>query len=139
MFRRLAMAIFRLYMKYLIVTRDLIWAVYSGEVGVEVDTRSRMRHGGWEVWVSAIICISRYTYNSRYPMYPHLPTSMTRDLVSTSTPASPLYTTHIKPRITAYQVFHVQPEDGHCQAPKHVVVPYVVNTIYNLSHQIKLC
>ena len=27
-------------------------------------------------------------------------------------------------------VFHVQPEDGHCQAPKHVAVPYVVNTIY---------
>ena len=27
-------------------------------------------------------------------------------------------------------VFHVQPEDDHCQAPKHVVVPYVVNTLY---------
>jgi len=31
------------------------------EVGVEVDTRSRMCHGSWEVWVhgvSAIICVS---------------------------------------------------------------------------------
>jgi hypothetical protein len=35
-----------------------------------------------------------------------------------------------KSHITAYQVFHVQPEDDHCQVPKHVVVPYVVNTIY---------
>jgi len=26
-------------------------AVYSGEVGGEVDTRSRMCCGGWEVWV----------------------------------------------------------------------------------------
>jgi len=33
-------------------------------------------------------------------------------------------------RITAYKVFHVQPEDGHCQVRKHVVVPYVVNTFY---------
>jgi len=36
--------------------------VYSGEVGGEVDTRSRMGHGGWEVWVhrvSAIICMSK--------------------------------------------------------------------------------
>ena len=24
------------------------------------------------------------------------------------------------------EFFHVQPEDGHCQVPKHVVVPYVV-------------
>jgi len=29
--------------------------------------------------------------------------------------------------ITAYYVFHVQPENDHCQAPKHVVVPYVVD------------
>jgi len=54
-----------------------------------VDTRSRMCHGGWEVWVhrvSAIIYISELIiviivvvtqiYNSRIPMYPHLPTSM---------------------------------------------------------------
>ena len=33
---------------------------------------------------------------------------------------------------TAYSVFHVQPEDGHCQAPKHVAVPYVVNTRLSL-------
>ena len=30
-------------------------------------------------------------------------------------------------------VFHVQPEDGHYQAPKHVVVPYVENTSYSTN------
>jgi len=28
--------------------------------------------------------------------------------------------------IYTHPVFHVQPEDGHCQTPKRVVVPYVV-------------
>jgi hypothetical protein len=52
MFRRLTKAIFRLYMKCLVSSyTKLIWVVYSGEVGGEVDTRSRMCHGGWEVWV----------------------------------------------------------------------------------------
>ena len=52
MFRRLTMAIFRLYMKYLVssYTRP-IWVLYSGEVGVEVGTRPRMCVRGWEVWV----------------------------------------------------------------------------------------
>ena len=52
MFRCLTMAIFRLYMKYLVsgYTR-LTWAVYSGEVGVEVGMRYHMCHRGWEVWV----------------------------------------------------------------------------------------
>ena len=27
-------------------------------------------------------------------------------------------------------MFHIQPEDGHYQAPKHVVVLYVINNIY---------
>jgi len=50
MFRRLTMAIFRLYMKYLLNSyTGLLWAVYIGEVGGEVGTRSRMCHGGWEV------------------------------------------------------------------------------------------
>jgi len=26
-----------------------------------------------------------------------------------------------------------KPEDGHCQAPKHVVVPYVENTLYSTN------
>ena len=30
-------------------------------------------------------------------------------------------------------VFYVQPEDGHYQAPKHVVVPYVENTVYSTN------
>jgi len=46
------MAIFRLYMKYLVSSFTvLLCAAYSGEVGGEVRTRSRMCHGGWEVWV----------------------------------------------------------------------------------------
>ena len=52
MFRHLTMAILRLCMKYLVSSyTGLIWAVYSGEVGGEVGTRSCMCHGGWEVWV----------------------------------------------------------------------------------------
>jgi len=30
----------------------------------------------------------------------------------------------------AWRMFHIQPEDGHYQAPKHVVVLYVINNIY---------
>ena len=33
--------------------------------------------------------------------------------------------------ITAQKVFHVQPEAGHYQVPKYVVVPYVENTLYS--------
>jgi len=52
MFRRLTMAIFRLYMKDLVSSYTrLTWVVYSGEVGGEVGTRFHMCHRGWEVWV----------------------------------------------------------------------------------------
>ena len=68
MFRRLTMAIFRMYMKYLVSSSTrLIWAVYSGEVRVEVGTRSRMCHRGWVGWVhgdSDKIC--RETQNTRF-------------------------------------------------------------------------
>jgi len=30
-------------------------------------------------------------------------------------------------------IIHVQPEDGDYQAPKHVVVPYVENTLYSTN------
>ena len=30
-------------------------------------------------------------------------------------------------------MFHVQPEDGHYQEPKHVVVPYVENILYSTN------
>ena len=33
-------------------------------------------------------------------------------------------------------MFHIQPEDGLYQAPKHVVVLYVINNIYMCIHQI---
>ena len=50
MFWLLTMAIFRLYMKYLVRSyMRLIWVVNSGEVGGEVGTRSRMCHRSWEV------------------------------------------------------------------------------------------
>jgi len=45
-------------------------------------------------------------------------------------PTSPLYTAHNKCSMTAYYVFHVQPEDGHCQMLKPVVVPYVVDYLH---------
>ena len=32
-----------------------------------------------------------------------------------------------------FPVFHVQPEDGHYQAPKHVVVPCVGTTLYSTN------
>ena len=31
------------------------------------------------------------------------------------------------------KVFHVQPEDGHYQVPKRVVVPYVENILYSTN------
>ena len=34
---------------------------------------------------------------------------------------------------TVWVTFHVQPEDGHYQAPKRVVVPYVENTLYSTN------
>ena len=66
------------------------------------------------------IAVTPCTHTSQPPW--HL-----RDLVPTSPPTSPQFTVHNKSRITDYLVFHVQPEDVHCQAPKHVVVRYVVN------------
>jgi len=33
--------------------------------------------------------------------------------------------------------FHVQPEDDHYQAPKHVVVPYVKNTLYSTNNCVR--
>ena len=48
MFRLLIIAIFRLYMnRYKVVIQDLIWAVYIGDVGDDVGTRSGTCHGGW--------------------------------------------------------------------------------------------
>jgi len=38
----------------------LIWALYSGEVGGEVGTRSRMCHGGWDVWVHGVSATTCY-------------------------------------------------------------------------------
>jgi len=53
MFRRLIMAIFRLYMKYLLNScTKYTWVVYMGKGGVEVGTRSRICQKGWAVWVT---------------------------------------------------------------------------------------
>ena len=52
MFRHLTMAIFRLYMKYLLSSYTKhIWAVYSGAGRRGGGTRSRMCHRGCEVLV----------------------------------------------------------------------------------------
>ena len=53
MFRRLIMAIFRLYMKYLLSSYTKhTWAVYMGKVGGKVGTRSRICQKGCAVWVT---------------------------------------------------------------------------------------
>jgi len=53
MFRRLIMAIFRLYMKYLLSNYTKhTWAVYMGWVGGIVGTRSRICQKVWEVWAT---------------------------------------------------------------------------------------
>jgi hypothetical protein len=53
MFRRLIMAIFRLYMKYLLSSYTKhAWAVYMGYGGGKVGTRSRICQKGWAVWVT---------------------------------------------------------------------------------------
>ena len=50
MFRRLIMAIFRLYMKYLLNSYTKhTWVVYIGEGGGKVGTRSRMSEMLWGV------------------------------------------------------------------------------------------
>jgi len=41
---------------YKVVLQDLIWAVYNGDVGDEVGTRSRTYHGGCG-WVLGVIDI----------------------------------------------------------------------------------
>ena len=32
-----------------------------------------------------------------------------------------------------YKIYNVQPENGHYQAPKHVAVPYIENTLYSTN------
>jgi len=63
MFRRFAVAIFRLYLKYLVSSYTrLLQAVYSGEVGGEMGTRSGMCYGGWEVRVLGDYIVICYVY-----------------------------------------------------------------------------
>jgi len=53
MFRRLIMAIFRLYMKHLLSSyAKHTWVVYMGKGGDKVGTRSRICQKGWAVWVT---------------------------------------------------------------------------------------
>jgi len=52
MFRRLIMAIFILYMKYLLSSYTKhTWVVYMGQGGGKVGTRSRICQKVWAVWV----------------------------------------------------------------------------------------
>jgi len=53
MFRHFIMAIFRLYMKYLLNSYTKhTWAVCMGWGGGKVGTRSRICQKGWAVWVT---------------------------------------------------------------------------------------
>ena len=53
MFRRMIMAIFRLYMKYLLSSYTKhTWAVYMGKGGRKVSTRSRICQKVCAVWVT---------------------------------------------------------------------------------------
>jgi len=53
MFRHLMMVIFSLYMKYLLSSHtNCTWAVYMGYGECKVDTRSRICHKVWTVWVT---------------------------------------------------------------------------------------
>jgi len=78
-------------------SKGLIWVVYSGEVGVEVDTRSRMCHGGWEVWVhgvSAIICIVEIICAYKYLSYTHTMCNTVRtvrQLYTSGLPIRPMF------------------------------------------------
>jgi len=82
------------------------YVVYSGEVKVEVGTRSRMRCVGWVVGSGTNLTF-------------YLPT---------------IYNTR-KSSVTAYCVSHYQPEDGQWIVPKHVVDLCVINNTY-LFHKI---
>jgi len=55
-FRRLTVAIFRLYMKYLVSSYTRLY----GEVVGEVGTRSRICHRVWVVWVHGDCTIVYY-------------------------------------------------------------------------------
>ena len=56
MFRRLIMTIFRLYMKYLLSSyTKQTWAVYMGQAGGKVDTRSPICPKGWAVCVTWVV------------------------------------------------------------------------------------
>ena len=53
MFRRLIMAIYRLYMKYLLSSYTKhTWGAYMVLGGGKVGTRSRICQKGWAVWVT---------------------------------------------------------------------------------------
>jgi len=64
MFRHLTVAIFRLYVKYLVAsyTGLIVGRIQWYSTGGEVGMRSRLCCGGWEVWVHAVssimLCLS---------------------------------------------------------------------------------
>ena len=64
MFWHLTMAIFGLYMKYLVssYTRHIMGCKQGGGRRGDVFTRSCMVHGGWEVWVHGGLCYCMYEY-----------------------------------------------------------------------------
>jgi len=69
----------------------------------------------------------------------HLQVENEKNLVSSYTRLMWIVYSPRKSSIAAYYFFHSQPEDGHCQLPKHAFFLYEVNFYTYLYHQIKLC
>ena len=64
------------------------------------------------------------------------------DRYEISCPLYPLPTPYKQPMYVLYNCLisiSLQPEDGHYQAPKHVVVPYVENNLYSTNKYSSLC
>ena len=73
MFRSLIMAIFRLYMKYLLSNYTKhTWAVYMGWGGGIVGTRSRICQKVWAVWVTWWVNYNKLIRNLVTEWNPHV-------------------------------------------------------------------
>ena len=70
-------------------------------------------------------------------MYPQLPPSMThtKSRAHLSSYLPTVYSPYVS-RITAHYIFDVTPEDGHCQAPKPVVL-YLMQYMHIYTSTVK--
>jgi hypothetical protein len=84
-----------------------------------VGTRSPICPKGWMVWVA-------WTLHATHTIQP---LGQVRYLVPTLPPPYPIHVAHIYVLYNCL-LFHIQPEDGHYQEPKHVVVLCVISNLY---------